>query len=592
MLLIRDPLNSYDINAKSHLVKQSPNRSLNAFEIFYKATCAKLVAKWKNTEGTRRQNQLKLSMVNDLRNLEAASSQSKQPENSDTATIVARTNPIAPRYNLKVESTETLQPIRDTRLRPALEAIGDSRPASVHTFAPELARCMTRSYVNEKAPTSNPSGLRSREPQQKEGHQNSDLMDKHRKASAARQSSHCQRDRKRNSGQTPEQYLALKKKEAVARVMDDFNRWLDKRLAVITYAHEAAEASGNNSSGSTGDQNTNQGQPDRPTRGSKRQFDRDDPHKSPDGGDDNDRDGTGNKRAKKEPERNCLLACPFYKNDPRTYGKKRTCCGPGWPSIHRLKEHLFRNHRLPKHRCPRCTKTFGHAKELAVHLRDDERCEKLDYLPIQGIDDTMEAKLRTRKKHSESMTDEQKWGDIYLIIFPHANPRALPSPHYERTDTAAPAQSAAEWRKVKKIVQKNLPSLVQKRVERQYDRVQSDLIHGLPDIIRDGLFELLKDQGQSPTETAASSPRSSTPGPGASNREAGSAAGGDARDASLDLDLFFDNPENPLAVLGSFESFAFNSQMGLGTGFDDCGVLDHTSDSGYASIGSSSNHFF
>ncbi|EON99447.1 putative fad binding domain protein [Phaeoacremonium minimum UCRPA7] len=31
------------------------------------------------------------------------------------------------------------------------------------------------------------------------------------------------------------------------------------------------------------------------------------------------------------------FACPFYKNNPGTFRQKRTCCGPGWPTVHRVK---------------------------------------------------------------------------------------------------------------------------------------------------------------------------------------------------------------------------------------------------------------
>ena len=31
------------------------------------------------------------------------------------------------------------------------------------------------------------------------------------------------------------------------------------------------------------------------------------------------------------------LACPFFKKDPRQYQSWRSCPGPGWPTVHRLK---------------------------------------------------------------------------------------------------------------------------------------------------------------------------------------------------------------------------------------------------------------
>jgi hypothetical protein len=31
------------------------------------------------------------------------------------------------------------------------------------------------------------------------------------------------------------------------------------------------------------------------------------------------------------------FACPFYKHDPARYRNRRTCPGPGWPTVHRMK---------------------------------------------------------------------------------------------------------------------------------------------------------------------------------------------------------------------------------------------------------------
>ncbi len=31
------------------------------------------------------------------------------------------------------------------------------------------------------------------------------------------------------------------------------------------------------------------------------------------------------------------FACPFCKHDPKKYKNVKTCCGPGWPDVHRVK---------------------------------------------------------------------------------------------------------------------------------------------------------------------------------------------------------------------------------------------------------------
>jgi hypothetical protein len=32
-----------------------------------------------------------------------------------------------------------------------------------------------------------------------------------------------------------------------------------------------------------------------------------------------------------------LFACPYFKSNPQRYQRCRTCCGPGWSTVHRLK---------------------------------------------------------------------------------------------------------------------------------------------------------------------------------------------------------------------------------------------------------------
>ncbi|KAH9885965.1 hypothetical protein F4778DRAFT_759862, partial [Xylariomycetidae sp. FL2044] len=253
-----------------------------------------------------------------------------------------------------------------------------------------------------------------------------DRMDKQVKASAARAPRHSQTEQSER-GRTPDQYLALKKQEAIERFMAAFNEWLEKRLAIVNYAYGAAESAGTPSGGSYEDGGGGQAGRDT-SRRPKRQLGGDEKDNSSAGGDENGGDRGGNKRAKKDAEIERKWACPFYKHDPRAHSGRRSCAGPGWTSIHRLKEHIYRIHRLPKHTCPRCNKPFDDSKDLSEHLRADTLCEKLNVAPSEGIDETTEAKLKVRKRHSPGVSDEQRWREIYLILFPDANPDATPSP--------------------------------------------------------------------------------------------------------------------------------------------------------------------
>lgn len=54
-----------------------------------------------------------------------------------------------------------------------------------------------------------------------------------------------------------------------------------------------------------------------------------------DGRDDDKRIGAGTKRQKRQNQR--MLACPYFKHDPVKYKNQRTCCGPGFAAMHRVK---------------------------------------------------------------------------------------------------------------------------------------------------------------------------------------------------------------------------------------------------------------
>ena len=134
------------------------------------------------------------------------------------------------------------------------------------------------------------------------------------------------------------------------------------------------------------------------------------------------------------------LACPFFKNNPQEYKNHRSCPGPGWQNVARVKfvirsissgtvltlnrEHLFRRHIQPIH-CPKCFLQFKEASALAAHLRQ-ETCSVVDGKPPEGITAEQQERLRSRRRDGRS--DEEKWRDMYCIIFPGTAEWDIPSP--------------------------------------------------------------------------------------------------------------------------------------------------------------------
>ena len=118
------------------------------------------------------------------------------------------------------------------------------------------------------------------------------------------------------------------------------------------------------------------------------------------------------------------FACPFYKHDPNRYRYRRTCPGPGWPTVHRMKEHLYRSHTQSIF-CPRCYSMFDADTELNTHLRT-QPCAIAEPQPIEGID--RETLTNLRKRSHPLRLEEDKWRDTYQLLFPEVEVADIPSP--------------------------------------------------------------------------------------------------------------------------------------------------------------------
>jgi hypothetical protein len=123
-------------------------------------------------------------------------------------------------------------------------------------------------------------------------------------------------------------------------------------------------------------------------------------------------------------ERGARFACPFYKHGPHRFRNRRTCPGPGWPTVHRMKEHLYRAHAQSIY-CPRCYATFDADMDLSNHLRSTQ-CQVSAPQLLEGIDRETLAALR--KRSPVSRPEDEKWRDVYQLLFPGVALDDIPSP--------------------------------------------------------------------------------------------------------------------------------------------------------------------
>lgn len=88
------------------------------------------------------------------------------------------------------------------------------------------------------------------------------------------------------------------------------------------------------------------------------------------------------------------------------------------------REHLHRNHALPLH-CLRCGKIMKSEVDLGMHQRQADICAIQHFELPEGFNKEQEEKLRKRRRYE---SEEEKWSDMYLILFPDEDGDLIPLP--------------------------------------------------------------------------------------------------------------------------------------------------------------------
>ncbi|KAL2063133.1 hypothetical protein VTL71DRAFT_6205 [Oculimacula yallundae] len=140
------------------------------------------------------------------------------------------------------------------------------------------------------------------------------------------------------------------------------------------------------------------------------------------------------------------LACPFDKKEPTKYCTQhgnienslrefRTCEGPGFKNIQRLKEHIKRIHYPVQ--CDRCYDIFpfsGTNRAAGVRLLEGHRqlsdsCARRESYLKEGISDAQCADLDKKKSTKKSLptsSSVEKYWEIWDILFPTTKRSATP----------------------------------------------------------------------------------------------------------------------------------------------------------------------
>lgn len=79
------------------------------------------------------------------------------------------------------------------------------------------------------------------------------------------------------------------------------------------------------------------------------------------------------------------------------------------------RSHLYRVHRIFP--CQRCKENFKSQEEVIKHLNQLESCPLRDIGLTEGITSETVEKLRSRKKTSKDQTEQERWEEIYKLLF-------------------------------------------------------------------------------------------------------------------------------------------------------------------------------
>ncbi|KFX91755.1 hypothetical protein V490_05743 [Pseudogymnoascus sp. VKM F-3557] len=135
------------------------------------------------------------------------------------------------------------------------------------------------------------------------------------------------------------------------------------------------------------------------------------------------------------------LPCPFHKHDPLKFNYQY--CAKLWPSIHRLKKHIFGQH-TDQFLCRACNRRFDSQDDIQSHNKEMKLCG-LDPQPRLPKDITPATLLALRKTQGpqKPKTPEEEWQDIYQLLFPGDDSKNPPNFEFSAGLSGHGSESAA-----------------------------------------------------------------------------------------------------------------------------------------------------
>ncbi|KAF2498724.1 hypothetical protein BU16DRAFT_536726 [Lophium mytilinum] len=310
--------------------------------------------------------------------------------------------------------------------------------------------------------------------------------------------------------------ISQQTRRLVDRVMNSLHFVFDIEHGVITCTG-GADSSGSNPTRNTAPEGSWMSD-GRSGPGRNKRNIRHDGSESPDDDDDHDE---GHKRPRPNPSPTASgdtadrkLACPFFKRNPSEHCQCRSCTGPGFPTVARMKMHLYRNHMI--HQCPRCSRNFKTKNDLKKHQRELQGCQLGQLQSIQvpeAIGPEQYDQLKS-KKGLAGRSEVSRWEEVYRILFPNDDHSVMPSPFYENDTAVEPRDtttSLSPAARFQEYSRRQLPMLVRRQLEELFEQKLPDQIE---QAIRAGYEQLVsawRNEVNSEADVANTAPAARSP---------------------------------------------------------------------------------
>ncbi|KAH7110507.1 hypothetical protein B0J13DRAFT_291770 [Dactylonectria estremocensis] len=171
--------------------------------------------------------------------------------------------------------------------------------------------------------------------------------------------------------------------------------------------------------------------------------------------------------------------------------------------MHRLKEHIYRNHRRPDDLCTRCWKAFKTPDELCDHHA--EPCEARPDFKLDGISAVQEREIKKRTG-LQKLTEEEQWRKMYRIIFPRDS--KIPNPYTRSSTQSIDKDKARDFlsHQLPNLLREGLPAIL----SNQSNQSQADSVEQILALIRNPVRRFLSE---SSSNSGDSDPQTRTGGP-------------------------------------------------------------------------------